>query len=70
MELKTNTGGAARWGSTAIPGEEIQDLLLPAGDGGQGLHDGAGSLPGSLGGRSEQHLGQGQEKPGQTHGHR
>lgn len=57
-------------GSTGIPGEEIKDLLLPAGDGGQGLHDGAGSLPGSLGGRSEQHLEQGQKRSGQTDGHR
>ena len=31
--------------SQMVPGEEVQDLLLAAGDGGQRLHDGAGRLP-------------------------
>lgn len=39
-----------------VPGEEVEDLLLAAGDGGQSFHDGAGGLPCSLCGWSEEHL--------------
>ena len=42
--------------SLMVPGEEVKDLLLAAGDGGQRFHDGAGRLPCSLCRRSKEHL--------------
>lgn len=50
--------------SQMVPGEEVKDLLLAAGDGGQRLHDGAGRLPGSLCRRSKEHLRGRGEVPG------
>ena len=56
MGLWVTTGPAVP--DTGVPGEQVQHLLLAAGDGGEGLHDGAGGLPSRLGGRGEQHLGE------------
>lgn len=46
-----------------VPGEEVQDLLLAAGDGGQRLHDGTGCPPRGLRRRREEHLQAMGEKP-------
>lgn len=45
------------------PGEEVQDLLLAARDGGQSFHNGAGCLPRGLRRRSEEHLRDRGEEP-------
>lgn len=39
-----------------IPGEQIQDLLLAAGDCGKSLHNSASCLPGCLSGRCKKDL--------------
>lgn len=39
-----------------VPGEQVEDLLLAAGDGGESFHNGTGCLPRSLRRRSEEHL--------------
>ena len=39
-----------------VPGEEVKDLLLAAGNGGQSFHNGTGCLPGCLCRRRKEHL--------------
>lgn len=46
-----------------VPGEEVKDLLLAAGNGGKSFHDGTGCLPSSLRGGSKEHLQDTGEKP-------